>query len=94
MLSIEIKNVWNLLGKITGETENEEIINEIFSRFCLEVRMKKQECIWCGCYGSWHAGCEAALALGRLGTVLLTCLNLDSVAFCNPSIGEQQRAIS
>ncbi|MDD4110812.1 MAG: tRNA uridine-5-carboxymethylaminomethyl(34) synthesis GTPase MnmE [Clostridia bacterium] len=34
-LAFEIKNVWNLLGKITGETENEEIINEIFSRFCL-----------------------------------------------------------
>jgi tRNA modification GTPase len=34
-LAYEIKNVWNLFGKITGETENEEIINEIFSRFCL-----------------------------------------------------------
>lgn len=40
--------------------------------------------------GAGHAGCEAALALARLGKkVLLTCLNLDSVAFlaCNPSIG-------
>lgn len=40
--------------------------------------------------GAGHAGCEAALALSRLGKkVLLTCLNLDSVAFlaCNPSIG-------
>lgn len=40
--------------------------------------------------GAGHAGCEAALSLARLGkSVLLTCLNLDSVAFlaCNPSIG-------
>ena len=40
--------------------------------------------------GAGHAGCEAALALARLGKkVLLTCLNLDSIAFlaCNPSIG-------
>lgn len=40
--------------------------------------------------GAGHAGCEAALALSRLGhTVLLTCLNLDSIAdlACNPSIG-------
>lgn len=40
--------------------------------------------------GAGHAGCEAALALARLGnkTLLLT-LNLDSIAFlaCNPSIG-------
>ena len=40
--------------------------------------------------GAGHAGCEAALALARLGKkILLTCLNLDSIAFlaCNPSIG-------
>ena len=40
--------------------------------------------------GSGHAGCEASLALARLGNkTLLTTLNLDSIAFlaCNPSIG-------
>ena len=31
----EIKNLWSVLGKITGESENEKIIDEIFSRFCL-----------------------------------------------------------
>ena len=40
--------------------------------------------------GAGHAGCEAGLALARMGfkTALLT-LNLDSIAFmaCNPSIG-------
>jgi tRNA modification GTPase len=34
-LAFEIKNIWGLLGKITGETENEKIIDEIFARFCL-----------------------------------------------------------
>ena len=40
--------------------------------------------------GSGHAGCEAALALSRLGNkTMLATLNLDSIAFlaCNPSIG-------
>ncbi len=31
----EIKKIWSLLGKITGVSENEKIIDEIFSRFCL-----------------------------------------------------------
>lgn len=30
-----IKNLWNCLGKITGECENESIIDLIFSKFCL-----------------------------------------------------------
>ena len=29
------KNVWSTLGKITGETENEDIISGIFAKFCL-----------------------------------------------------------
>ena len=40
--------------------------------------------------GSGHAGCEASLALARLGNkTMLATLNLDSIAFlaCNPSIG-------
>lgn len=35
IIAFELKNIWNELGKITGETETEEIINEIFSKFCL-----------------------------------------------------------
>lgn len=35
VLSMLIKKVWGLLGKITGNTENEDIINLIFSKFCL-----------------------------------------------------------
>ena len=40
--------------------------------------------------GAGHAGCEAALACGRMGLkTLLTTLNLDALAMmpCNPSIG-------
>lgn len=33
--SMLIKKVWNTLGKITGNTENEDIIDLIFSKFCL-----------------------------------------------------------
>ncbi len=34
-LSILIMDAWNTLGEITGTTANEEIINAIFSKFCL-----------------------------------------------------------
>lgn len=33
--SLLIKKLWTKLGKITGNTENEDIINLIFSKFCL-----------------------------------------------------------
>ena len=35
IISISLKNVLSYLGEITGEEASEEIINEIFSRFCL-----------------------------------------------------------
>ena len=35
IVEISLKNVLNNLGSITGEDASEEIINEIFSRFCL-----------------------------------------------------------
>ncbi len=35
MLEIDLKNIWNLLGEITGETYTEELVDAIFSRFCL-----------------------------------------------------------
>ena len=35
IISMLIKNLWNCLGKITGECENESIIDLIFSKFCL-----------------------------------------------------------
>jgi tRNA modification GTPase len=35
MLTIDISECWQTLGEITGETANEEIIGEIFSKFCV-----------------------------------------------------------
>ena len=35
IISMLIKKLWNCLGKITGECENESIIDLIFSKFCL-----------------------------------------------------------
>lgn len=35
MIEIDLKNVWNLLGEITGETYSEELIDQLFSQFCL-----------------------------------------------------------
>ena len=35
IITFLVKNVWNELGKITGETETEKVIDEIFSKFCL-----------------------------------------------------------
>ena len=35
IIAMLIKNLWNELGKITGECENESIIDLIFSKFCL-----------------------------------------------------------
>ena len=35
VVAFEIKQIWNELGKITGETENEQIIDQVFQKFCL-----------------------------------------------------------
>ncbi len=35
VLSLLLKDLWKIYGKITGNTENEDIINLIFSKFCL-----------------------------------------------------------
>lgn len=35
MLEIDLKNVWNLLGNIIGETYEEELLDQLFSQFCL-----------------------------------------------------------
>ena len=35
IIAMLIKNLWNALGKITGHCENEQIIDLIFSKFCL-----------------------------------------------------------
>lgn len=35
IVELELKNSWELLGEIIGETYTEELIDELFSRFCL-----------------------------------------------------------
>ena len=35
MIEIDLKDVWNLLGEITGENYSEELIDQLFSQFCL-----------------------------------------------------------
>ena len=35
IVAMLIKKLWNSLGKITGECENENIIDLIFAKFCL-----------------------------------------------------------
>ena len=35
LIEIDIKAIWNLLGEIIGETYQEELIDQLFSQFCL-----------------------------------------------------------
>ncbi len=35
ILSIDLKDAWDALGEITGETANEQIINTVFEKFCV-----------------------------------------------------------
>lgn len=35
LIAVDLREAWSALGEITGETANEEIINQIFSKFCV-----------------------------------------------------------
>lgn len=35
MVAVDIKNCWDILGEISGKTASEDIIDEIFSKFCV-----------------------------------------------------------
>ncbi len=35
MLEIDLKNIWNILGEIIGESYSEELLDELFSKFCV-----------------------------------------------------------
>lgn len=35
MIEIDVKRLWQTLSEITGEVSNEDLLNEIFSKFCL-----------------------------------------------------------
>lgn len=34
-ISIDLRSAWEKLGELTGETAGEDIIDEIFSKFCI-----------------------------------------------------------
>ena len=34
-VSIDLRSAWEKLGEITGETVGEDIIDQIFSQFCI-----------------------------------------------------------
>ena len=35
LIQIDIQRLWELLGELTGESSSEELLDEIFSKFCL-----------------------------------------------------------
>ena len=35
MVAIDIKRIWSILGEIIGETYTDELIDQLFSQFCL-----------------------------------------------------------
>ena len=35
LIEVDIKEIWNILGEITGESYNEELLDQLFSQFCL-----------------------------------------------------------
>ena len=35
MVEIDLKNTWKILGEIIGETYTDELIDQLFSQFCL-----------------------------------------------------------
>ena len=35
MIEIDIKRIWELLGKLLGDSLEEEFINNLFSKFCV-----------------------------------------------------------
>ena len=35
MIEIDLKNIWNLLGDIIGESYDDELLDQLFSRFCV-----------------------------------------------------------
>ena len=34
-LEVDLRNAWEILGEITGETVDDDVLNKIFSDFCI-----------------------------------------------------------
>lgn len=35
IIEIDLKEIWNILGEIVGESYSEELLDELFSKFCV-----------------------------------------------------------
>lgn len=35
IIETDFRNIWSILGEITGDTASEDLLNVIFSRFCI-----------------------------------------------------------
>ena len=35
LIEIDVKRLWECLSEITGESSSDDLLNEIFSKFCL-----------------------------------------------------------
>ena len=35
MIQIDLKNIWDILGEIIGESYDDELIDQLFTQFCL-----------------------------------------------------------
>ena len=77
-IEIDVRDAYERLGEITGDTVSEDIINEVFSRSVWEnnIGLGNMEKFLMGEYdiiviGAGHAGCEAGLAAARMGKRLL-----------------------
>ena len=90
LYAIDLTNAYESLGKIIGETLEEDIINKIFKDWENKGEKIMTEQFDAIVIGAGHAGCEAALALARLSckTALFT-VSVDSIAMmpCNPNVG-------
>ena len=35
MIEIDLRDIWNILGEIIGESYNDELLDNLFSKFCV-----------------------------------------------------------
>ena len=35
MIEIDLRDIWNILGEVIGESYTEELLDELFSKFCV-----------------------------------------------------------
>ncbi|PYV45078.1 MAG: hypothetical protein DMG06_03825 [Acidobacteria bacterium] len=101
ILLLDLYGALKALNALTGETTVEDILENIFSTFCIgkSLSVNANVTVPCTSYdeeydavviGGGHAGCEAAVASARMGLrAALYTMNLDLIAqmSCNPAIG-------